>query len=112
MLVASHKHWCVLDTKRAELYGCSCCKQAKIGLKWLFAECCHKVFQEYLLESFHSQCCGLYDDMKWCGGVEWKGRVVSSGVLPDMHVSLCKGPGCANSTDLSMKVVFAIGYCS
>jgi len=47
--------------------------------------------------------------MKWCGGVEQKGKVTSSAVLPDMHVPLYEGMASANSANLSGEAVFAIG---
>lgn len=45
--------------------------------------------------------------MKWCGGAEWKGKVASSVILPDMHVPRYGGTACANSTNFSVNDVFA-----
>lgn len=49
--------------------------------------------------------------MKWSGGVEQKGKVMSSVAFPDVHVHLYEGMLHANSTNLSVKAVFAVGYC-
>lgn len=49
--------------------------------------------------------------MIWNGGVEQKGKAMSSVVFPEVHVPLYKGMMHANSTNISVKAVFAVGYC-